>query len=537
MAKPYSSICYLTLLFLATNSYAENKNSKDLVIGKDFKHDVSLPLRDLQAKTDIIKHKYKMPVQRIILEKTSSLTNSLSIVPVYGFDGIGASIPNYPITQAQPDLNFAVGATQLIQYANPDIAVFNKSSHMLPGFPKSAASFWAGFGGVCEQYANGRLSTKYDEMANRWVVSQLAIQDEANGPFFNCTAVSTSDDVTGSYYRYAFQLNTADSNFLRLAVWPDAYYLGLTSSHLGTMKAPEIHKVTICALEREKMLQGDAASIICKPLDSSPLTPVTLLGSTLLPPVGTPGYFLGLNPPNSITLYKFYADFGNYTNTDVVPMEIPVDSYQPACQGTNGLACGIQPKTSNKLDVVNDSLLSSVDYREFPGGYGSMVATHSIDGHQQLHGLKPKPAPALRWYELRVDDKSHTRNPVVYQQATLEPDTQSRFAGSISIDPTGNIALAYTVSSSKVYPSSEMAWHGITDPLNTMTIQPLVTGTGSQIDDISAWTKTTKLVPDPFNPCKMWFTGEYLKADGSFNWETGLINFDLPCPANSPSVK
>jgi len=527
MSKP-NRIIYLALFsFITTTLYAENnKNLNNLMISKDVKHDISLPLRDMAAKANKIKPHYKKSIGRQILENISitSKNSAHPFVPVNGFEGIGKGLPNYEIEASQPDLNLAVGENYILQYANPDIAVFNRSSGIIPEFPTPASSFWKGFGGDCEQYATGRPSLKYDELSNRWVVSQLASQDQVNGPFFNCVAISTSSDVTGTYFRYAFQLN-GYSNFLRIAVWPNAYYLGLNTSINGTYGS------TICALERDQMLAGHTASMVCKQFTQTQfLTPATLLGNALVPPDGTPGYFIGLNPPNNLVFYKFYVDFANQPNTDVFAIQIPVDTYQPACQDYNGVFCAIQPETTNKLNLVSNRILPSIGYRQFLG-YGSIVIVHSVDGPQQpSDDPVPLVAPALRWYELRVNDSEQTRNPVIYQQATLAPDTKNRFGGSISIDSAGNIGLAYTVSSTRVYPSSELAWRTAIDPLNTMRIQAILTGTGSQIDDVSDWTPGTKLLHDPFNICSMFFTSEYLKENGSFNWNTKLINFILPCP-------
>ena len=47
----------------------------------------------------------------------------------------------------------------------------------------------------------------YDQLANRWVVSQFA---GASVPTDECIAVSTTSDATGSWNRYGFHLG---SNF------------------------------------------------------------------------------------------------------------------------------------------------------------------------------------------------------------------------------------------------------------------------------------------------------------------------------------
>lgn len=515
------NIYAMTLIFfLIPNSYAlNNKQNADLIITKDVKHDLSLPLRDMQAKDDIIKHKYMMPIKKIISEKTFSLnmTHVAPLLPLVGFEGIGVGLNNYTVTEIQPDLNAGVGLTQYFEFATPDIAVFNKSGQLLPGFPKSAKSLWAGFGGTCENFATGRITIKYDQLVSRWVVSQLASENQTTGPFFYCVGVSTSDDATGNYHRYAYQLDSF-SSYGELALWTDAYYLGLNM--VGRLSfGPRI-----CALERDKMLIGDTATMQCTQLthtESQPLMPVNFLGQTL-PPIKTPGYFLAVNNLSTIDIYKFYVDFANPQNTTISAIELPVDPYKQVCQDTNGVACAIQPNTDNRLDLLSDRFLTRIVYRQFVGGYGSLVGAHVVEGPQ------PKFTPAVRWYEFRIYDNQPTRNPIIHQQATIAPDSMNRFAPSINIDTFGNIAVGYTVSSSKVHPSPELSWRSVTDPLNTMTIQPLYTGLGSQINGVTPWTRVTKLVTDPTNRCTMFYTGEYLKNSGSMNWSTFVIRFNLP---------
>ena len=44
------------------------------------------------------------------------------------------------------------------------------------------------------------------------------------GPYYQCIAVSDTNDATGSYHRYAFQYS-GFNDYPKAGVWPDAYYL------------------------------------------------------------------------------------------------------------------------------------------------------------------------------------------------------------------------------------------------------------------------------------------------------------------------
>src|SRR5436309_6790067 len=96
-----------------------------------------------------------------------------------------------------------VGSTQYVQIVNEGYQVFSKSTGGSVLGPVSISTIWSGFGGVCELAGDGDPVVLYDQLANRWVVSQFA---GAAVPTDECVAVSTSSDATGSYNRYGFHL-------------------------------------------------------------------------------------------------------------------------------------------------------------------------------------------------------------------------------------------------------------------------------------------------------------------------------------------
>ncbi len=65
---------------------------------------------------------------------------------------------------------------------------------------------------------------------------------------------------------------------------------------------------------------------------------------------------------------------------------------------------------------------------------------------------------------------------------------------------------------------------GIKKPL---TIQPLVTSFGSQINEVAQWGAQSDMNVDPVDECTFWYANEYLQTTGSLNWSTFIINFKL----------
>lgn len=498
---------YLTFIICTAISLATFANSKSnsLIILNEEKHDVSLPLRYLTSTSNTIR-------MNALLNKLSFANTT--IVPLHGFQGIGVGLGDYKDQFAAPDTSGAVGMMHYVQLVNHDFAVFDKATGRLaPGFPKPINTVWAGFGTLCEFRSSGQPFVRYDQLAHRWVLTQLAYEETEF--FYQCIAVSTTEDPTGSYYRYAFQVGSLN-DYPVLAVWPNAYFM--TFNMLG----PNAFGPRVCAFDRAKMLDGKRATAQCHQLsfdESGPLLPADLDGQTL-PPDGAPGYFLSVQKPTEFLFYRFQVDFDNPYNSIFKPrIFIPVKRFELACPERAGNACAIQPDTDNKLDTLSYRLMPRLVYRQF-ADHASLLALHTIQGSA------PKFSPALRWYELRFT--SPHSFPVIYQQGTYEPDSKNRFMGSIAMDRLGDIAIGYTVSSRLVHPSPELSWREASDELNKLThLQSLVTGHGSQINDVHQWGHASSLTIDPVDDCTFWYTSEYLKETGSFNWSTFILNFRL----------
>ena len=101
-----------------------------------------------------------------------------------------------------PDTNGDVGPNHLVQWVNLSFAVYSKGTSTTPPAllygPAPANTLWAGFGGPCETRNDGDPIVRYDHLADRWVMSQLAMPNSffglLFGPFYQCIAVSATPD-------------------------------------------------------------------------------------------------------------------------------------------------------------------------------------------------------------------------------------------------------------------------------------------------------------------------------------------------------
>jgi hypothetical protein len=494
--------------------------------------DVSPPLRTLRSKP----HAYALtekpfrpiptgPATTTLPDGALQATTGPQIAATngLGFAGVGNGDYGFAPNAAPPDTNGAVGATQYVQWVNESFAVFDKSTGAIaPGFPKAGNTLWTGFGGGCEANNDGDPIVQYDKAANRWVLTQFSVTNPSTYHYLQCVAVSTTSDASGSYYRYAFDYGTTQFNdYPKLGVWPDGYYVTFNIFNNGQTFAGS----KLCAYDRTAMLAGSPAIQECFQLSSAygGVLPSDLDG-TIGPPTGSPNFMLNFGT-NALNVWKFHADFATPANATLTgPATIPVAGFTQACGGGT---CVPQPGTSTKLDSLADRLMYRLAYRHFADGHESLVVNHSV----RVSATKRSEVDGVRWYELRNPNGATMAagTPVVYQQGTFSPDATSRWMGSIAMDKLGNIALGYSASSSSVYPSIRFTGRVPTDALGTMESESSIfAGSGSQTGNLHRWGDYSALTVDPVDDCTFWYTNEYEKASGSFNWSTRIASFKLP---------
>jgi len=434
------------------------------------------------------------------------------------FAGVGNGDYGFAPNAAPPDTNGAVGATQYVQWVNESFAVFNKSTGAIAaGFPKAGNTLWAGFGGGCQTNNDGDPIVQYDKAANRWIFTQFSV---STTPYLQCVAVSTTSDATGTYNRYSFSYgNTQFPDYPKLGVWPDGYYITYNIFNNATTFAGS----KLCAFDRTAMLAGTAANQECFQLSNAfgGVLPSDLDGTTA-PPAGAPNYMMNFGS-NSLNLWKFHADFATPANATLTgPTNIAVAAFTPPCNG--GGTCITQKNTRQKLDSLGDRLMYRLAYRNRSvngSSIQSLVVNHSV----RVSGNPRSQVVGVRWYELRISGSTAS----VYQQGTYSPDSTNRWMGSIAMDKVGDIALGYSASSGSVAPSIRYTGRVVTDPLGTLQAENVIkAGGGSQLPNLSRWGDYSAMTVDPVDDCTFWYTSEYLKTSGTFNWSTQIASFKFP---------
>ena len=525
---------FFCLLAIAALAFAQNSRPG---VHRALRHDISPPLRELalsSLKENEAAVRGKEPDAAQAKENTSfkdvpflpwatsarnaqptSLlaASTVNVTSLLNFDGL-TDLNSWSV----PDSDGVVGDTQYVQWTNVEYAVYDKGTGRKLLGPILGKSLWAGFGGACQNANSGDPVAQFDKIAHRWVLTQHATP--TGGPYYDCVAISTTSDATGSYYRYAFNFTSYYPDYPKLGVWPDAYYL--TLDELNPATGYSYVDAMACALDRAAMLKGAAAQAVCF-TTSGPsyrsLLPADMDG-TIAPPAGSPNYMMNLGT-NALNLWRFHVDFQTTSNSTFTgPIAVPVNSFVKAC---NGQVCIPQAGVTQTVDSLADRLMWRLAYRRFSDGHESLVTNHAIGSG----------VAEVRWYEIQ----NPAGTPQIVQQNTLNQDGNYRWLGSMAMDQMGNIAMGYSESSSSMNPAIFINGRLASDPLNTMEGELLVfAGTGSQSGS-NRWGDYSSMTVDPNDDCTFWYTNQYLPTTGSFNWNTRITSFKFPdCSIAEPAV-
>ncbi len=453
--------------------------------------------------------------------------------PDVSFEGLGNVNAVLP-----PDTNADVGPNHFVQSVNLSFAIYSKGAPGAPPTliygPAATSTLWAGFGGPCETRNDGDPIVMYDHLADRWVMSQLALPNLFFGiafaPFYQCIAVSASPDPTGAYHRYQFSFNKLN-DYPKLSVWPDAYYMAINQF---TAISLQYAGQGIIAFDRQKMLAGLPATM--QYLDLGPvdinlggMLPADLDGQA--PPPGSPGYFVemdddawGYAATDQMQLWRFNLDWSNPSaSTFTGPSILPVAPFDSDLCGYSR-NCIPQPGTTTKVDALADRLMYRLQYRNF-GTHESLVVNHTVDADGSDHA-------GIRWYEIRDPRNS----PTIHQQGTYAPDGNHRWMGSAAMDASGNLAIGFSVSGPNTFPSVRYTGRLAADPLGTLTLgeADIVAGGGSQSHASGRWGDYSMMAVDPSDGCTFWYTQQYYASPSAFGWQTRVGTFSLP-PCSVPT--
>ncbi|MEP6468536.1 MAG: hypothetical protein ABJC24_02060 [Chloroflexota bacterium] len=467
--------------------------------------------------------------------------------PVANFEGL-SNQDNFDIFGFRvnpPDPVGDVGPNHYVEMVNLTFAVYSKTGTLLLG-PVDTGTLWADFAVPDCQDPSGDPVVLYDQLAGRWLLTQFTTSGLADPtkPFWNCVAVSTTGDPTGSYYRYAFETENFQffPDYPKYGVWTDSYVL--TTREFG----PTVeYGIGVYALEKNKMLNGQPARAVSFFLDGNDPAILPLVGDGLLPAdidgkqkpmtdaaipiVGTQDDGGGYGATfDALNIWDLHVKWRSTPTASLeLATQLPVASFDSIfpCAPTSR-DCLPQPGITNP-----DQYLDILSYRQRPTWrlayrnnktYETVVTNQSVEAAPGVAGA--------RWYEVRRTGGSYS----LQQQGTYAPnDGVHRWMGSVAQDKKGNMALGFSVvNGTTVYPGIRYTGRLAGDPLGQMTLGEgvIINGSGVQTTTNSRWGDYTSMNIDPTDDCTFWYVNEYYLTSGTATdgrpWHTRIASFKLP---------
>jgi len=446
------------------------------------------------------------------VQQNASMTRATNFTsPNRNFAGQGYSGVNPPDTVGE------VGPNHYIQMINDSagssVVIYDKAEPT----PNEVASFMLDSlgSGNCAS-GHGDPIVLYDRLAGRWMLQEFAVSGN-----WLCVYISqTSDPVSGGWYNYNY--NTPDfPDYPKYGVWPTDANGGM-GSYIVTSNESES---TGYALDRGAMLTGSASTfqrVVIGDLSGfnfQTATPADLDGPEP-PPTYAPAIIMrhrdtenhgGTAVGDLLEYWSFDVDWIEPLNTTFTEeTAIDIAEIDSDLCGLTAFYCFPQPDSSTTLDPLREVIMWRLQYMNH-GDHETLVGNLVTDVDGTDHG-------GLRWFELRGGHGAW----YLEQEGTYAIDADHRWMAASAMDQSGNIAIAYNVSSDTTYPSLRYTGRLADDAAGTMTVPESVIHAGTSNNSSNRYGDYSSMNLDPEDDCTFWFTGE---DNTSTSWRTQIASF------------
>jgi PKD repeat protein len=438
-----------------------------------------------------------------------------------GFDGASnyadnGSINGYIVTP--PDTDGQIGGANgqyFVQMVNSLTSIFDRNGNRLvPSFASNA--FWNGIGGNCEPNNQGDPIVLYDEVANRWLVSQFAFPDSF-GSFSQCVAISQTDDPRGAYHRYEFSFDSIGFNdYPKHGIVSDSITLmanifkkrGRSFSYGGTF---------LGVMNKAAMYAGNPASLIGFNIGTGEFG---FVAADRDGPGDVPALFAtAMSSANAFDIWQINVNWSTGQASVGQIAAVPISPFDSVlCSASRG-ACIPQPDGGPALESLSDRLMHRLQVRDF-GGYQAMLAAHTVDATG--NGVA-----GIRWYEFRKPDGGNWAR---HQEGTYAPaDGQYRWMPSIAMNETGDIGVGFLLGGPNTYMSVAVTGQSAAaSGSGEFDAAELVCVHGSGVhEDAGRSGDYSSTTIDPADGTTFWHTNEYVAVSDQYSWNTYVCPFTI----------
>ena len=510
---------YVAALFIGGSMLAQETQAPTEVVTGTYKG-LTIPLRDFQTfvPSENSEEATIFPNMAIITPEENTTTTVIQnlqtetgIIATYAMEQnfIGASQNESGFLP--PDPTGAVGPNHYVHSVNSIVKIFDKTGNLLVG-PVSLASF------LGNGSNNGDPIVLYDQLADRWVVSEFGA-----GTNTLSIGVSATNDPTGAFNVWDFTYPGGFPDYPHYGVWHDGYY--------GTVNLVGASGNSTFVMERDVMLAGGSnpqlavfslPDIRYNPNQVKSAEPANLLGTTI--DTNTPGYITYLQDDawsgitfDHLKVWEIVMDWDDINNSTVSdPIEIPTDPFDAGELFGNGNGAIRQPNTSQRLAGHGGIVSFAANYRAFEDHNSWLVTFNTFIDENETGGI--------RWIELRNDDVNDWD---IFQEGTYSiADGHSRLMSSTAIDAGGNIAMAYTTSSSDLAVSLRYTGRFDGDPLGEMTLAETVIIDGPGVrTNTNRYGDYAHMTMDPDN-FTFWYTADYFSSNNQWRTQVAALTIN-----------
>jgi hypothetical protein len=359
----------------------------------------------------------------------------------------------------------------------------------------------------------------WDRYAQRWVLTEFS--SSGNNLCFYISR--TEDPITGGWHHYGF---TAPNfpDYPKYAVWPtDAN--GGQGSYIVTTN--ESGPPAAYAMDRGAMLVGDPASFQRVTFTELPgfsfesTTPADPDGPEA-PASGDPAIIMRQRdtenhggppaPGDLLEMWTWQVDWNDAANS-LLAQEASIDvaEFDSDLCGLTAFFCFPQPDSSTTLDPLREVIMWRLQYMNHDD-HETLMGNFVTDLDGTDHG-------GLRWFELRRTGGGAWS---LHQEGTYSIDADHRWMAASAMDQSGNIAIAYNVSSTSTYPSLRYTGRLADDPSGVMSQPETPIHDGTSPNSSNRYGDYSAMSLDPADDCTFWFTG---MDNTSTSWRTQIASF------------
>ena len=434
---------------------------------------------------------------------------------VGGFFGASSedNLSIHGIGWAPPDTNGDVSPAYYVQMVNVLTTVFSKDGTIVSGpFPNNA--YWSGMGGNCEPYNKGDPIVLYDDVADRWLVSQFAFPDRNFETFSQCIAVSVTGDPTGAYHRYEYLFDGIGLNdYPKHGIVADSITMTANLFRIRGQSA-KFDGSFLGVMDKAAMYTGAPASLIGFNIGTGEFG---FLAGDLDGGGSAPALFAtAMSQANLFDIWQIDVDWSTENASVSRVASIPITPFSGDLCTAGNEECIPQPEDGWPLAALSDRLMHRLQLRDF-GTYRTMVTAHTVDVGGGRAGI--------RWYELRESDGTWG----LWQEGTFGPDDgEYRWLPSAAMNAAGDIGIGYALSSANTYVSTMVAGQsaansgsGLLDAGETLC----AAGSGVQVGTNRSGDYSATSV-NPTND-SFWHTNEVFTDTGPWRWNTYVCEFTV----------